>query len=201
MTTTASSVSTGFSLQPFSAEPNRRRPKRWLWTRDGPTQRKFLARLQGEVSKRGTIDVLRHGVRNGPHDVALLYGTPSAANPQARERFEQNRFTAVRQLRYSRDETQRSLDIVLFINGLPVLTFELKNRLTKQTVGDAEEQYKRDRNPREKLFELGRCVAHLAVDDNGGALLYTSRWQEVLVPAVQPGLERRRGQSAEPERD
>ena len=133
---------------------------------DGPTQRQFLARLQGEVSKRGTIDVLRHGVRHGPHDVALFYGTPSAANPQARERFEQNRFTAVRQLRYSRDETQRSLDIVLFINGLPVLTFELKNRLTKQTVGDAEEQYKRDRNPREKLFELGRCVAHLAVDDN-----------------------------------
>ena len=133
---------------------------------DGPTQRQFLARLQGEVSKRGTIDVLRHGVRHGPHDVALFYGTPSAANPQARERFEQNRFTAVRQLRYSRDETQRSLDIVLFINGLPVLTFELKNRLTKQTAGDAEEQYKRDRNPREKLFELGRCVAHLAVDDN-----------------------------------
>ena len=133
---------------------------------DGPTQRKFLARLQGEVSKRGTIEVLRHGVRHDAHDLVLFYGTPSAANPQARERFEQNRFTAVRQLRYSRDETQRSLDIVLFINGLPVLTFELKNRLTKQTVGDAEEQYKRDRNPRERLFELGRCVVHFAVDDN-----------------------------------
>ena len=89
---------------------------------DGSTQRQFLARLQGEVSKRGNIDVLRHGVRHGPHDVALFYGTPSAANPQARERFEQNRFTVVRQLRYSRDETQRSLDIVLFINGLPVWT-------------------------------------------------------------------------------
>ena len=133
---------------------------------DGPTRRKFLARLQGEISKRGTIDVLRHGVRHGAHDLDLFYGTPSAGNPQAEERFEQNRFTVVRQLRYSRDETQRSLDIGLFINGLPVFTFELKNSLTKQTVADAIEQYKKDRNPREKLFELGRCVAHFAVDES-----------------------------------
>ena len=74
--------------------------------------------------------------------------------------------TVVRQLRYSRDETQRALDLGLFINGLPVFTFELKNNLTKQTLADAVEQYKRDRNPREKLFELGRCVAHFAVDDS-----------------------------------
>ena len=133
---------------------------------DGPTRRKFLARLQGEISKRGTIDVLRHGVRHGAHNLDLFYGTPSAGNPQAEERFEQNRFTVVRQLRYSRDETQRSLDIGLFINGLPVFTFELKNSLTKQTVADAVEQYKKDRNPREKLFELGRCVAHFAVDES-----------------------------------
>ena len=132
---------------------------------DGPTRRKFLARLQGEITKRGTIDVLRHGVRHGAHDLDLFYGTPSAGNPQARERFDQNRFTVVRQLRYRRDETQRALDIGLFINGLPVFTFELKNSLTKQTVADAVEQYKRDRNPRERLFELGRCVAHFAVDE------------------------------------
>ena len=133
---------------------------------DGPARRKFLARLQGEISKRGTIDVLRHGIKHGAHDLDLLYGTPSAGNPQAQERFQQNRFTVVRQLCYSRDETQRALDIALFINGLPVFTFELKNRLTKQTVADAVEQYKRDRNPREKLFELGRCVAHFAVDES-----------------------------------
>ena len=132
----------------------------------GPTQRKFLARLQGEVAKRGTIDVLRHGVRHGAHTLDLFYGTPSAENEKARQRFEQNRFTVVRQLRYSRDETQRALDIGLFINGLPLFTFELKNRLTKQTVSDAMEQYKRDRNPREKLFEFGRCAAHFAVDEN-----------------------------------
>ncbi len=129
-------------------------------------RRKFLARLHGEISKRGAIDVLRHGVRHGAHGLELFYGTPSAGNPQAQERFEQNRFTVVRQLRYSRDDTQRALDIGLFINGLPVFTFELKNSLTKQTVDDAVEQYRRDRNPREKLFELGRCVAHFAVDES-----------------------------------
>ena len=133
---------------------------------DGPTQRKFLARLQSEITKRGTIDVLRHGLKHGAHNLDIFYGTPSAGNPQAQERFEQNRFTVVRQLRYSRDETQRALDIGLFINGLPVLTFELKNSLTKQTAADAVEQYRRDRNPREKLFELGRCVAHFAVDES-----------------------------------
>ena len=70
-----------------------------------------------------------------------------------------------RQLRYSRDEAQRALDIGLFINGLPVFTFELKNSLTKQTADDAVLQYQQDRNPREKLFEFGRCIAHFAVDE------------------------------------
>ena len=95
-----------------------------------------------------------------------FYGTPSPGNPAATERYAQNRFSVTRQLRYSRDETQRALDLGLFINGLPVATFELKNSLTKQTVEDAVEQYKRDRDPREKLFEFGRCVAHFAVDDH-----------------------------------
>ena len=132
----------------------------------GPAQRKFLARLQGEISKRGTIDVLRHGIKHGACALDLFYATPSAGNVQARERFEQNRFTVTRQLRYSRDEAQRALDIALFINGLPVFTFELKNTLTKQTVADAVWQYRKDRNPREKLFEFGRCIAHFAVDEN-----------------------------------
>ena len=135
---------------------------------DGPTRRKFLARLQGEIAKRGTIDVLRHGIKHGPHDLDLFYGTPSVGNDKAQERFEQNRFSVTRQLRYSRDETQRALDIGLFINGLPVFTFELKNNLTKQTVGDAVQQYMRDRNPHEKLFAFGRCVAHFALDENEG---------------------------------
>ena len=84
---------------------------------DGPTRRKFLARLQGEISKRGTIDVLRLGIKHRAHELDLFYGIPSAGNEQARERFEQNRFTVTRQLRYSRDDAQRALDIGLFING------------------------------------------------------------------------------------
>jgi type I restriction enzyme R subunit len=133
---------------------------------DSTVRRTFLARLQGEITKRGTIDVLRHGVKHGPHNIDLFYGTPSKNNPAAVERYKKNRFSVTRQLRYSRDETQLSLDLGLFINGLPVATFELKNSLTKQTVEDAIQQYKRDRDPRERLFEFGRCVVHFAVDDH-----------------------------------
>ena len=132
---------------------------------DGPARRKLLARLQGEITKRGTVDVLRNGIRHGPHELELLYGTPSPGNELARERFNRNRFTVTRQLRYSNDRARLALDIALFVNGLPVVTFELKNNLTKQTVSDAVEQYRKDRDPREKLFEFGRCVAHFAVDE------------------------------------
>ncbi|MHC4143384.1 MAG: type I restriction endonuclease subunit R [Planctomycetota bacterium] len=133
---------------------------------DDPTRRKFLARLQGEISKRGTIDLLRHGLKHGAHDLDLFYGTPSPGNVKAKVLYEANRFSVTRQFRYSRDETQLALDLGLFINGLPVATFELKNSLTKQTVEDAVWQYKKDRNPRERLFEFGRCVVHFAVDDH-----------------------------------
>ena len=133
---------------------------------DSPTRRKFLSRLQAEVTKRGTVDVLRKGIKHGPHQIDLLYGTPSPGNEKAQTQYQQNRFSVTRQLRYSRDNTQLALDLCLFINGLPVATFELKNSLTKQTVADAIKQYKEDRNPREKLFELGRCLAHFAVDDH-----------------------------------
>ena len=132
---------------------------------DSPVRKAFLARLSGEIGKRGAIDVLRHGVRHGAHEIALFYGTPSAGNDKAVALHALNRFTVTRQLRYSRDETRRALDMAIFINGVPVATFELKNNLTKQTVADAVEQYRRDRDPREPLFAFGRCVLHLAVDE------------------------------------
>jgi type I restriction enzyme, R subunit len=133
---------------------------------DSPTRQKFLARLQGEIAKRGVIDVLRHGVKHGPHSIEFFFGTPTPGNTKAEERYAANRFSVTRQLRYSNDETLNALDLCLFINGLPIATFELKNSLTKQTVEDAVEQYKRDRNPRELLFQFGRCMVHFAVDDS-----------------------------------
>ncbi|MBI5651475.1 MAG: type I restriction endonuclease subunit R [Chloroflexi bacterium] len=133
--------------------------------KDTPTRRKFLARLQGEITKHGVITLLRKGLDHYPHHIDLFYGTPTPGNTKAEKKFAENRFSVTRQLRYSRDETRRALDLCLFINGLPIATFELKNRLTKQTVEDAVEQYKRDRDPRELLFQFGRCVVHFAVDD------------------------------------
>ena len=99
------------------------------------------------------------------NEITLFYGTPSPGNTKAQEQFAANRFSVTRQLRYSKDENQLSLDLCLFINGLPIATFELKNRLMKQTVEDAVQQYKRDRDPRELLFHFGRCLVHFAVDD------------------------------------
>ena len=126
---------------------------------------KFLARLSSEIGKRGVIDGLRKGVDHGPVHYDLFYGTPSEGNAKAQALHAQNRFSIARQLAYSLDETRRALDLCLFINGLPIATFELKNSLTKQTVEDAVEQYRSDRDPRERLFEFGRCVVHFAVDD------------------------------------
>ena len=133
---------------------------------DGPNRLKFLHRLQGEIAKRGVIDVLRNGVQHGPGSVELFFGTPTPGNVKAEELFAANIFNVTRQLHYSKGETKLSLDAAVFINGLPVATFELKNSLTKQTVEDAIEQYKRDRDPKELLFQFGRCVVHFAVDDH-----------------------------------
>jgi type I restriction enzyme, R subunit len=132
---------------------------------DGPARTKFLARLQGEITKHGITDVLRKGIKHGPASVDLFYGVASPENAKAAELFDANIFSVTRQLRYSKDESQLALDLCIFINGLPIATFELKNRLTKQTVADAVQQYKCDRNPRELLFQFGRCLAHFAVDD------------------------------------
>ncbi len=128
---------------------------------------KFLARLSSEIGKRGVIDVLRKGVEHHPAGCFhLFYGTPSEGNTKAQALHAQNRFSITRQLAYSPDETRRALDLGLFINGLPIATFELKNSLTRQMVEDAIEQYRRDRDPRERLFEFGRCVVHFALDDS-----------------------------------
>jgi type I restriction enzyme, R subunit len=132
---------------------------------DGPTRRSFLTRLQGQINKRGTIDVFRKGLDHGHLRLTLFYASPSPDNSKAAELYAQNRFSVTRQLRYSRGE-ELALDLGIFINGLPFFTFELKNNLTKQTCDDAIEQYRHDRDPRgQVLLEFGRCLAHFAVDD------------------------------------
>ena len=132
---------------------------------DSTTRRRFLDRLKREVGNRGIIDVLRRGIQHGPSEVTLIYGTPTPGNTQAEEHYRQNRFSVTRQLRYSTSNQQLSLDIGLFVNGLPIATVELKNRFTGQTVANAVEQYKTSRSPQEDLFRMGRCAVHFAVDD------------------------------------
>ena len=132
---------------------------------DAPTRRRFLDRLKREIGNRGIIDVLRNGIRHGQHSMNLFYGTPTPGNALAQQRYLQNRFSVTRQLRYSNDARQRSLDVTLFINGLPIITMELKNRFTNQTVADAVDQYQTTRPSAEDLFRQGRCAVHFAVDD------------------------------------
>ena len=125
----------------------------------------FLNRLRGEIAKRGIIDVLRNGIKVYPADLVMFYLTPSEKNIKAKALFEQNIFSVTRQLQYSKDATRLALDLCIFINGLPVITCELKNQLTKQNVDDAVYQYKTDRDPKELLFQFKRCMVHFAVDD------------------------------------
>ena len=128
-------------------------------------KRQFLNRLQGELAKRGIIDVLRNGIKVYPVDLIMFYLTPTENNVKAKEMWDKNIFSVTRQLRYSIDAAKLALDMCVFINGLPVITFELKNQLTKQNVEDAVEQYKSDRDPRELLFSFKRCMVHFALDD------------------------------------
>lgn len=128
-------------------------------------KKQFLNRLQGEIAKRGIIDVLRNGVKVYPANLIMFYLTPTENNAKAKEMYEKNIFSVTRQLMYSNDSTRLALDMCVFINGLPVITFELKNQLTKQGVDDAVQQYKDDRDPRELLFQFKRCMVHFAVDD------------------------------------
>lgn len=128
-------------------------------------KRQFLNRLQGELAKRGIVDILRNGIKVYPADLIMFYLTPTENNEKAREMFQKNIFSVIRQLRYSQDAGKLALDLCLFINGLPIITFELKNQLTKQNTDDAVQQYRDDRDPRDLLFSFKRCMVHFAVDD------------------------------------
>ena len=125
---------------------------------------RFLARLSREIARRGALDVLRNGVKDSGCKFRLAYFRPaSGLNEELQRLHAANLFAVVRQLRFSaRDE--QSVDLALFLNGVPVFTAELKNPLNGQDVQDAIRQYREDRDPREPLFAYARCLAHFAVD-------------------------------------
>ena len=125
---------------------------------------RFLSRLSREIGRRGALDVLRNGVKDSGCRFRLAYFRPaSGLNEQLQRLHAANLFSVVRQLRFS-EQSEESLDLALFLNGIPIFTAELKNPLNGQDVQDAIRQYRHDRDPREPLFTYGRCLAHFAVD-------------------------------------
>src|SRR5712692_8678442 len=132
---------------------------------------RFLQRLVAELRARGTLDVLRKGIKANGCKFELAYFHPSSGlNYALQKLYDANLFSEIRQLHYS-EKNKNSLDLVLFLNGLPIFTVELKNPFTGQNVQDAIQQYRSDRDPREPLFAFGRCLAHFAVDPD---LVYMS---------------------------
>lgn len=129
----------------------------------GNTQDKLLYRVSREIERRGMLDVLRNGIKDRGCHFDLTYFRPSSGMNREHEKlYKQNQFSLIRQLRYS-ERNEKSLDMVLFLNGLPLVTMELKNSLTGQVFIDAEKQYRTDRDPREPLFKFKRCLVHFAV--------------------------------------
>ncbi|MDT7520925.1 type I restriction endonuclease [Rhodoferax sp. TBRC 17198] len=133
---------------------------------DVDTENKILARISSEISKRGIIDVLRNQVVDRGVYLNLCYFEPkSDLNPDHLKLYQSNQFTVVRQLHYS-EQNENSIDMVLFLNGLPIVTMELKNQLTGQNVKHSENQYRFDRDPKEPLLHFKRCMVHFCVDNN-----------------------------------
>lgn len=129
-------------------------------------EQKIIKRLNNQIQAKGVIEVLRKGITDGFTDTKLnlFYDQPvSSYNMAAKALYNANLFSVMRQVYFS-PHNKKSLDMVLFINGIPVISFELKNELTKQNVQHAIKQYKEDRDPNEELFRLGRLMVNFAVD-------------------------------------
>jgi len=132
-------------------------------------QAKFADRVAAEIDKRGTVDVLRHGVVDHGITIRLAFFRPAhGLTPDLVKRYEANRLTVTRQLPYEAGST-KTLDLVLFVNGVPVATAELKNHLTGQSVEDAIRQYRTDRDPANRTLGK-RAVVHFAVDTESVAM-------------------------------
>jgi type I restriction enzyme R subunit len=129
----------------------------------GLAEREFLRFLAREIDVQGALDVVRNGVKDRGVRVKLAYFRPAhTVAEDALDDYRKNRLSVTRQLRYSNTNTNE-LDLVLFVNGIPVATAELKNHLTGQTVEDAKHQYRIERDPKDLLFAK-RALVHFAVD-------------------------------------
>ena len=128
-------------------------------------QRLLLERLNKKIKKDSVLAVLKKGLDIDDAHFDLLYRLPyNDLNPEVVANFAANIFSVTRQVHYSESDTFKSVDMVLFVNGLAIATLELKNPWTGQNVHHAIKQYRTDRDPREPLFEFGRCLVHFAVD-------------------------------------
>jgi type I restriction enzyme R subunit len=126
-------------------------------------QRGFARRLATEIDSRGTVDVLRHGVVDYGITIQLAYFKPAhGLSPELQAKYEANRVSVTRQLKYETG-SEKSLDLALFVNGVPTATAELKNPLTGQNVEHAVAQYRQDRDP-SNVTLAKRAVVHFAVD-------------------------------------
>lgn len=127
------------------------------------TDKKIQYRLTNELAKLGSLHVLRKGFKTrGVHFRMAFFEPASGMNPDALKLYKENRFSIVRQLKYS-SHNENSLDIGILLNGIPIITAELKNSLTGQSVENAIKQYKNDRDPKEPLFKFKRCLVHFAI--------------------------------------
>lgn len=129
------------------------------------TENKFFQRLFKELDLRGMLDVIRHGITDSGIKFKLAYFKPdSNLNPDTIEQFNQNKLYVTRQVYFS-SKNNKSIDLLLALNGLPIATIELKNHFTGQTVNEAIEQYKTKRDPKELLFQFKkRALVHFTVD-------------------------------------
>jgi type I restriction enzyme R subunit len=161
-------------------------------------QRKFVERLAAELDRRGTVDVLRHGVVDQGITMRLAYFRPAhGLTPELGVLYAANRLTVTRQLRYE-PGSDRALDLVLFVNGIPVATAELKNQLTGQDIEHAMAQYRRDRDP--PNVTLGRrAVVHFAVDTHRVAMTTRLEGPETRFLPFNRGLRRGAGNPPNPE--
>ncbi|MBN3582819.1 type I restriction endonuclease subunit R [Algoriphagus aestuarii] len=134
---------------------------------DTSTDKQLVKVLNDSISKRGIVEVLRKGINTRGCSFDLVYFEPkSGLNPEHELLYSKNRFVVVRQLHYS-NKDEKSIDMVLFLNGIPIITMELKNQLTGQNIYNSEKQYKEDRNPLgEPLLQFKRCLVHFCVDNN-----------------------------------